>query len=404
MLRRILDQEPRAVFVDLLFERVRSFDPSLILAKQEIQELARESGVPVYFAKSAPDSRFLFENPNIPEIRGAVVTWKGYGENYPLEVGDTGAASMTPAFVLYQEACAHTANPLPGCSAPWSRNSPTGSTAPLALRWGWFSKQSLGSWDIGLPKECLDDPKQREWPILVSVGLFGTSFAPDFYAQEIEAQRRGCAYTTTVFAHELTDLFDGSGAPLLKDKIVLLGASVPGIPDYVDTPVNGKLPGVYLHAMALDNLMKYGSGYPRAEEAVQLNLFGSLWRWSDMTMAMTVFFISLLTVWFNTWSSRVQAVDTYFVTRNYSRLFLPFLKHVMKPLALFLLLTLVALWMHARGQGSINVVGYWAIMSLPGKDGWLCKWRELVCAPITHVWRYGCGKEGPKWCCFKKEK
>jgi CHASE2 domain len=48
---------------------------------------------------------------------------------------------------------------------------------------------------------------------------------------------------------------------LLANKIVLLGASISGIPDYVVSPVHGQVPGVVLHGMALDNLLTLGTGY-----------------------------------------------------------------------------------------------------------------------------------------------
>jgi hypothetical protein len=62
----------------------------------------------------------------------------------------------------------------------------------------------------------------------------------------------------------LSALEQGSAADwheLLGNKIVLLGASVSGIPDFVDSPVHGQVPGVILHAMALDNLLTLGSHY-----------------------------------------------------------------------------------------------------------------------------------------------
>lgn len=47
----------------------------------------------------------------------------------------------------------------------------------------------------------------------------------------------------------------------LQSKHVMVGASVAGVNDNVQSPVHGDLPGIYLHAMALDNLLTYGDNY-----------------------------------------------------------------------------------------------------------------------------------------------
>lgn len=47
----------------------------------------------------------------------------------------------------------------------------------------------------------------------------------------------------------------------LQSRHVLIGASVTGVNDSVQSPVHGAIPGIYLHAMALDNLLTYGMNY-----------------------------------------------------------------------------------------------------------------------------------------------
>jgi hypothetical protein len=51
---------------------------------------------------------------------------------------------------------------------------------------------------------------------------------------------------------------------LFQDRIVMIGADIKGAPDLIQTPVHGQIPGVFLHAMALDNLLERGiDGYWR---------------------------------------------------------------------------------------------------------------------------------------------
>ncbi|WP_413700593.1 CHASE2 domain-containing protein [Psychromonas sp. KJ10-10] len=47
----------------------------------------------------------------------------------------------------------------------------------------------------------------------------------------------------------------------VSNSIVLVGGQIDGIYDYVVSPVHGSLPGVFFHAMALDNLIVYGDAY-----------------------------------------------------------------------------------------------------------------------------------------------
>jgi hypothetical protein len=409
LMRRILAQEPRGVFVDLLFERVRTYDHSLAAAKSEIQELARESHIPVYFAQSGSNAHFLFEDPSTPEIRGAVVRWSNVGDNYPLTLTSSAAGgsplrkvSMTPAYSLFRVACLDTHSPLRGCTGPWQRDPPS-SPASLSMRWGWFAQTRLGSKDLDLPKVCLDDVADLEKPWLRSLNLLWASLLPSTTSEIREAQRRKCPFTTTIFAHELADIFDAKGEPLLKNKIILLGANVPGIPDYVDTPVNGKLPGVYLHAMALDNLMHFGNSYPSTEGREKLELFGTHWFLSDLILILTALATSLFIVFTKARLKELQEHDDGVPKMHIGKLIVPFAPIIQRFL-LFVILSMVAIVMYLNGQGTMNIVAYWAVMALPGEHGWLCQLKSITCKVIVHFYRHLLGKAAPGWCDKLKEK
>lgn len=74
-----------------------------------------------------------------------------------------------------------------------------------------------------------------------------------------------CPYNRTYSVSQLTELPEEQLVALLKDKYVLIGAVIPGHNDLVDSPVHGLVPGIYLHAMALDNLLTYGDEFKRSE-------------------------------------------------------------------------------------------------------------------------------------------
>lgn len=54
---------------------------------------------------------------------------------------------------------------------------------------------------------------------------------------------------------------------LLRERIVFVGVNLPALNGRVISPVQGQLPGVYFHAVALDNLITYGANYPRQPSA-----------------------------------------------------------------------------------------------------------------------------------------
>ncbi|WP_337998007.1 CHASE2 domain-containing protein [Oleispirillum naphthae] len=64
---------------------------------------------------------------------------------------------------------------------------------------------------------------------------------------------------------------------LLRERMVLIGGSLSGEQDIAHSPVFGDVPGVYVHAMALDNLMTLGSRYYRPWPG----LWGGL-GWNDL--------------------------------------------------------------------------------------------------------------------------
>lgn len=61
-------------------------------------------------------------------------------------------------------------------------------------------------------------------------------------------------------------LSEGTFNRLVDGKLLLLGAQYRASNDWVVSPVHGQTPGVYIHAMALDNLFEAGRGYRRGGE------------------------------------------------------------------------------------------------------------------------------------------
>ena len=75
-----------------------------------------------------------------------------------------------------------------------------------------------------------------------------------------------CPYHQTLSMAQLGVLSEGELAPYLAGRYVLVGANVPGFNDFADSPVHRITPGIYMHAMALDNLLTYAGDYKLSAE------------------------------------------------------------------------------------------------------------------------------------------
>lgn len=180
------------------------------------------------------------------------------------------------AFALFDVFCADRAgskNVPASCS---EREEIMARSSGIALRWGY------GSPLLPLPatdedneaekKKDDEEEKKKGWAYLMTQcqtdgGGDRMGHALRFAVQNLTygVSRPGagssakCAYHTFI---EAGDLFSGLPASqldsLLRDKIVLVGADIPYLADNFDTPVYGNAPGIFIHAMALDNLIEMG--------------------------------------------------------------------------------------------------------------------------------------------------
>jgi CHASE2 domain-containing sensor protein len=81
------------------------------------------------------------------------------------------------------------------------------------------------------------------------------------------ASKRKCPHTNTISVLHLLGRFDqGLKDRAVKGRTVFYGGSFEMAGDRVISPVFDDLPGVYLHAMAYDNLITFGRDFKRAEQ------------------------------------------------------------------------------------------------------------------------------------------
>jgi len=296
--RRVLRQHPTAVFWDVVLDHRRRYDPTFERARKTLDQLVACSGIPMVHAVSTPTNPSLFGpravrpeglptgagcdfrfadgsrgRPGRPAISEVLVGWRGYGGAYPLRVSADRALGAgtsedpvhdTAALWLFRLACSgggagcRTAADDPRMRQVLEENH------PVFVRWGsnWPAVERPPIDDM-----CLRTHSPGLWQrVKAAAGLVGDSLFVGHGRgeQSLEDLNRAvCGYTLTLFEDQLAD---PAVAKLLKNRIVLIGTRLTSANDYVYSPVLRSVPGVYLHAMALDNLMTFGASYVHPPE------------------------------------------------------------------------------------------------------------------------------------------
>lgn len=285
ILSRVMKASPHAVFIDVLFERERATDDSLGTLVTRLKHDIEKTQTAVFFASGFSVSRLtpvqkqLITTGAQPVITG----WESLGEIYPLTASDTAslACKDTPcqrpsaALALYESYCLHP-QPRAGCNrsallalseVPAYLHGDPSATEGLSIYWGSeppnpeFARDTIGQCEQGASGLW-----EGLWRVSGNLlgGLVGDDAArplvPCPYHQFITAD-----YLVTIMRNG-TDAEKKALDKLLRGKNILYGLKLEGVDTFV-SPVHGQLPGVYLHAMALDNLMSFGAKYIRGSVA-----------------------------------------------------------------------------------------------------------------------------------------
>lgn len=123
---------------------------------------------------------------------------------------------------------------------------------PMALVWGHNSAPAAA----GTARHCA--PGERRWSSLVP-GLVRQLWE-DAPTQAL------CPYHRTLTFSDIAGLDEAALAQHVSGKYLFVGAQVAGYNDYAQSPVHGRVAGVHMHAMALDNFLTYGNDYKQSAE------------------------------------------------------------------------------------------------------------------------------------------
>jgi CHASE2 domain-containing sensor protein len=286
VIRRIARQKPEAIFLDVLIEDRRAYDESLAHAQQGLGRTLTERGVPLYVATLDAERNSVFAD--VPGVQPTMVGWSGYGDDYPLLVAEghffedggrpTSPARQcrddtppTAAFALYRQLCA-------GGQAECPAQQATGDFCdPMVVQWGRNVAPIVQARELISATQC--QAGESSWVDRASsaFGSFIAALTSGLDADALKRNRQPCPYAVTVREE---DLGSERARGVLEGRVVMIGLSLAGIHDMVESPVHGQIPGVYLHAMALDNLLTWSADYfKRGDSAGSLLTVGALLCW-----------------------------------------------------------------------------------------------------------------------------
>ena len=325
MLEQILRYRPRAIMLDITFETDRGEGTQRLL-----EVLAnRDPSIPIYvaadrstgegdrgilpaFAKlvtpvdvqRAIDAARADRYCLVPATTRDHLCW---GDEAELDdaLPTPRVRHLSAAYQIYLDFCRD--HPERTCR----RDAPAPEVIEWPLRadrfellWGYYPPPAVGANDDRT--ECgIDD--RSFWAAARSYGTTLLAFLQD----GVDAVRQVCPYTPSVSALA----FLAEGRPKLKlrpagpsvastsaakerraatlsdsvkDRYVFYGFAMQGSPDVIRPPTHVALPGVFLHAMALDNLLTFGDhyksdvarlgdGWRLSASAINLILFGAVY-------------------------------------------------------------------------------------------------------------------------------
>ncbi|MDH3064438.1 CHASE2 domain-containing protein [Achromobacter insolitus] len=241
-----LIHKPKAIFLDITFGRERD-DPTLPELTAALCEL-RDADIPVFLA-ALPDIvgdlrlRSGLESPageapcfTMVDVRYTPSKVDRLVWSYPLW---TGEHARSAALAIAQDAA--------GVSIARTDEA-------MALTWG------------------VDNLDQRRFSMECRQARGGYMEMLPSYLRSLlgdpDAAQPICPYTRALTLSELRapDADSTRLADMLTGRYVMIGAALSGFNDTVLSPVHDSIPGVFMHAMALDNLLTYQNDYKRALE------------------------------------------------------------------------------------------------------------------------------------------
>ena len=265
LLKALARYRPRAIFLDIYFAQVRD-DATIALLTKSLCAL-QEQGTRVFLGVSPDATGDALLRPELESLAGRCF------QKVALQYTPDSLDRLAWAYPLEnEEEKDHHGEPLPSAAlaiyrAAFGRQLHIEDNE-LALTWGLHPATYGLRWLAAQEKEG-KPPHQDSGSRLYCRQDFGVfELAPAVFKnwQHHDAEKPVCVYHETLYAGDLATSSEQEEdvlKRLLEGRVVMVGAALSGGGDRILSPLHGRIPGVYLHAMALDNLLTFDQRYPR---------------------------------------------------------------------------------------------------------------------------------------------
>jgi len=262
---------PAAIFFDILFENApESIDEVNALCDQA-NKITNENGAPVIFAALPDLKKGLMPMPSAlglcdASVETAAVGWRAGAGLYPFSVNLNGAATDTAAAALYRIAAER--GDVNKANAVWAPGDSASNVSEMRTVWGAIAPSGQG---------CRNYRGRLIEKLGHSAKILASGLIPHRAARKSFDYVQPCAYHEVLSARAIINAPPEERvtyAAILDGAYIFVGADVRGIPDFVDSPVHGLLPGVFLHSMALDNMMTFEDRYLRDAPSIRMPMGG----------------------------------------------------------------------------------------------------------------------------------
>lgn len=270
ILEAILEERPSAVMVDVLFLDRRE-------GLEDLKDVLRQNGesnpVPVYIA--APPRGLELEASALADLDKELIRFVSVEsadfyhdtQTYPAAIEKRdGHMLPSAAFAIASDLCQL------GNAAPWCAFDLDATT---------LAKDVEIVWGVVPPNyaEIEGASGSEDYQYIYTCTDYGNAlirFLTIFWHGR-DRLRQTCYYTPTIEGHHLYNTINKTfNKNIIKDRIVFYGLSVTGIEDFTLPPTHYLTPGVYTHAMAIDNIIVFGKSYISAQNANQMIIESAL--------------------------------------------------------------------------------------------------------------------------------
>lgn len=282
LVEAIADTNPKAIFLDFYIPVLNPLDKGQAQMEETLNRITQEQQIPVLLAdhyrrsgtstRTAPDfppvapclltadASPLQDQEHCAKLGGGIpvmAAWHSEQYEYPLYVEtEAGGWRESPTAKAGESIAPSAAVKLFSLLKPEAK-LPSGP--PITVIWG---KDTAAKYNAQEQNAlgCLRDTSQLEY----QAAILTEAFLGPLTFSEMWHQPNRCYFHDDYSARQfLNEYNSGRVYDALEGRVVIVGANMGGNSDIHVSPVQGPVPGAHLHAMALDNLLVYGSDYLR---------------------------------------------------------------------------------------------------------------------------------------------